>query len=541
MTILEFPEYLPDLPALGNPGSLEARNLLPSGNSYRPAKKIAPRHNSIPGGRSYSYSATTSIAATVTSSFKIQGAFSTKLPSNQNSVMFCGDSKGLYLLNQNEDVWTDVRKASSNYTTADTARWEFTQFDNKVIATNFTDPIQVFTLDSATVFSDLSTKTDVPKAKYIDTVREFLMAGNIDDGSTKSPSLVQWSALGDPTVWQADISVQSGSQKLPTQFGPVTGVVGGEYAVIFQERAISRFDYVGAPIIWQVQTVDPNRGTRYPGSIVQVGHTIYFMGDDGFYVFDGYSSTPIGVNKVDRTFFSLINQGFPNRIYSGVDYKNHLICWAVPSNESPEGIPDTLLYYNFSPNATRRWSYAKNKTDVIFDGLTGGYNMDTIPEYQSRAGQTNGLDGLLPRDLDSDFWISSQLGLNGIAIDSTNNRYFGMFDGDPLTAILETKEVQLNKGQRTEIDLVRPLIDGFDSQISSSSTIKAGTTLFLSVGQRDDLTKPIDFTQTGIPNAIGQVCLRSNARFQRFRLKIMNGFNEAMGIEIVGQNPGGYR
>jgi hypothetical protein len=129
------------------------------------------------------------------------------------------------------------------------------------------------------------------------------VVGNTTDGTFgPQPQRVWWPAIDDPTNWptpgtSAAAAVQSDYQDLVGDAGWVQGIVGNlgtADGAVFQERAVIRMQYVGPPAIFAFSTAEGVRGTPAPGSLVQVGNLVYYLGEDGFYVFDGSQSMPIG-------------------------------------------------------------------------------------------------------------------------------------------------------------------------------------------------------------------------------------------------------
>ena len=83
-------------------------------------------------------------------------------------------------------------------------------------------------------------------------VRDFVMLGSLTEGSTEYQYRVRWSGFNDSTDWTTDPGgTQADFQDLEAQYGEVMAIVGGEYATIFQQRAITRLTYVGPPAIFQ--------------------------------------------------------------------------------------------------------------------------------------------------------------------------------------------------------------------------------------------------------------------------------------------------
>lgn len=112
---------------------------------------------------------------------------------------------------------------------------------------------------------------------------------------------MQWSAINNATSWTADPATLADFQDLPGDGGWIQKVVGGDYGVIIQERAVFRMDFVGSPLIFQFNQVLRNIGTPIPNSVVSYRDLVFFLSEDGFYVFDGSQAHPIGENRVDRT------------------------------------------------------------------------------------------------------------------------------------------------------------------------------------------------------------------------------------------------
>src|SRR5690606_34055770 len=219
-----------------------------------------------------------------------------------------------------DTTWGDVSK-SGGYTTGTTEAWKFAQYKDLIAATNYGDAIQAWTLDTSTEFVDLS--GDAPQARYIEMIDPgFLMVGNTVDGDDGAvTNRVSWSAIGDPTSWPTPgtasaESVQSDIQDLPTGgwVQGIVGAVGGARGAVFMDRSIFRIEYEGPGAVFGFYEVERARGCPAPGSIVHLGAFVFYLGDDGFYLFDGTRSTPIGARKFDKTFYADLDQNYLHRI-----------------------------------------------------------------------------------------------------------------------------------------------------------------------------------------------------------------------------------
>jgi hypothetical protein len=489
---LPLGEYLPDLPDFGNPGVTEAKNVLPSGSSYEPFPSTTIYSNAL-GAR-------------------CQGAAYGK-DANGNTFNFAGDVSKLYRLNA--QAWSDISKVGGYATPVD-GRWFYSNYMTRMLATNFADPIQTFTMGTSSAFSDLS--ASAPKARYITALRDFIVVGNtFDSFDGNVPNRVRWSAIGDPTSWTVSASTQADYQELNSAKGWVQGVFGGEYGVVFQERAISRMTYVGSPAIFQFDEVENGRGLIAPGGAVQVGNFIAYLGIDGFYIFDGTQSVSIGENKVNKTFFNDLDSGYMDRISSTVDLDKQVIYWAYPGSSNTGGRANKILAYNYSQGATKRWSYAEVETEIIYVSLSEGYTLDSL---DSLSGSIDALTIYL----DSRFYTGDNYILS--AFDSSHRLV--TFTGSAMTATIETTESELFDGNRAFVSLLRPLVDG-----SGTVTVNIGT--------RNQLSESVTWGSAISLDASGEAQCRSQARYHRARLNISGGFNHAQGIEVLKASKAGVR
>ncbi len=245
----------------------------------------AQKYRALPSVSSISVSA---VAGTVLA------GFATRLVANVSKT-YAGTSSAIY--ERNGAGWTNV--STGTYTIASGDRWEFTQFGGDVYAVSLSEPMQKQTSGTGS----FTTATGSVTAACITNVRQFVVVGDVDEGGTLIPHKVRWSAIGDPDDWTASEATQAGSQELDARDGRVMGIRGGEFGIILQQHAITRMQYIGAPIVWQFDKIDDRNGCEVAGSIVQVGREVYFLSYDGWRATDGAGgSVNIGDGLVNQWF-----------------------------------------------------------------------------------------------------------------------------------------------------------------------------------------------------------------------------------------------
>lgn len=504
---IPFGEYLPDLPPLNNPGNAGVTS-----TTYP---------NCIPMADGYEPFASAAVFSTNTIDARPQGAGAFR---DQDGTVFnfVGNDSKLYSFSGT--TFTDKSKAGG-YSTGSDERWEFTQYGRTVYATNFTDNIQAFTMGTSALFADLAGSP--PNARYMSVVKDFLVLGNLDTGTSR----VQWGPQGNPAgTWGTDQATGADYQDLDTTYGWVKQVVGGEYGIIFQERAIVRMTYVGAPLWFQFDEVEAERGTQAPGSVVKKGNIIYYIGTDlKFYAFNGSQSISIGVNKVDKTFQNDVDTDYLHRIFSVAHPTLPLIIWGYPSNGGPI---NRLMVYNYAVNRFTIISLSASVGDsspdvssveAMYIAFVGGFTLDQLDSVNSN------LDAL-PYSLDSNLWTGGQLKL--AAFDDNGGGTYSLvyFDSDPYNATLGTKEIQPHPGRRTLLLEVRPHVEGYVS-------------FPLNVKYRNSTADGASESSAGAftPNAAGYCKMRLNSTLFKFNATLNGGFDHAKGIEITEAKPVGRR
>ena len=447
--ILPFAEYLPDQPDFDNPGSSVILNVVPrTVQSYGPFLAPTKTFNALAS--------------------RCQGAIGVR-DSSANTYNFAGTGAKLYEATGAGSIWSDV-SIGAGYNCSSAERWNFVQFGDNLLALEINDPIQSFVLNTSAAFANLSAAA--PNARYGCVARDFLMVLNTSDAINGSrPQRVWWPAIGDPTNWPAlgstgAAAVQSDAQDIIGDFGWGTGLVsnvGLADTLIFFERAIFRAMYVGAPDIWGFYPWNGVRGCPVPGSIQRTEIGTIHLGPDDFYLSDASQQTGIGNQKIAKSFYADIDQGFLDRVSSALDPINKIYYLAYPSLSTGNGVVDTLLALNYGiPSTMRtpgRWAKIKDPSimgEILFISTSFGYNVDN---FTALTGYT--VDSA-PAGPDSRLWTGNKDILSFFDGSHTLN----YFSGATLSPVLQTSEQQIKKNRRSAVTRGRPIMDGGSPKVT---------------------------------------------------------------------------
>jgi hypothetical protein len=388
----------------------------------------------------------------------------------------------------------------------------FTQFGDYLIVSNGVDTPQYYLMGTSTNFANLSAIASdgtPPLFRVSGVIRDFLVTGNISSATNR----VQWSGINDITTWTAG-SKQADSQDIPGSGGQIVAITSGEYGYVFRQNQIIRMDYVGGTTIFRFSVVSPNRGAVYGKTVCQDNRRVFFYADDGFFEIQGDNIKPIGAEKVNRFFDIDLDKAFSDRIVAAVDPFNTLAVWLYPSADNAAnttGICDKLLIYNY---VTEKWSFANASASTIFSQFVGAYTVETMDLIDSSIDNIN-------IALDTDFWLGGQ-------------RYLGAVNGDNKAAIfsgnsneveIETSEIELFPGLRSDITEVRPIVDA---------------TATVAITTRERLANSASTSSYSSMVTSGTVPVRQSGRYVRANVKIAAGstWTHAQGVDFIASRAG---
>lgn len=202
-------------------------------------------------------------------------------------TVFAGSLTKLY--EATRSAFTDLSKGGGySASTYNPVSWSFCSWGNDVIATNYVDAVQ-YRANNTGAFADLITSTDKPKARFCAPFRNQLMLAGINLSSHYDDEI--WiSAVDNARSFARDRQTQSDYQRIVSCPGQITGLVGGDFALVFKRRSIHAIEWTGGPTVFRVRDLSSSIGTPYSRSIVACDGRYFFWGGDSFYVTDGLSA-----------------------------------------------------------------------------------------------------------------------------------------------------------------------------------------------------------------------------------------------------------
>jgi len=363
MPVLFFSEYRPDVSDYEGNSSRDITNVVPRGDGYGPLLGFSAFTGQLPAA--------------------CYGSFAAR--KNDGTIaIFAGTSTNLYMLNNTTGTWTNVSLTGGPYTTlALGTRWQFAQFNNFVFATHVNVALQIFDLTSSATF--INQIGGPPQAAYLSVVNSFLVLSGI---ATPNVYRIQWSGLNDVSSSASFTSgINSSDYQDLADGGIAHAVAGGEYGVIFQDSCIRRLLYSpGAPYVFQIDKIAVDDGLLMPYTMVRAGNNIFWLGPQGFKMLPpGGVPTPIGKERVDRTFQADYDPTHPELILGFNDPTHTRVMWAYKSLGNSSATMDKLLTYDW---ALDRWTItAGGGFSVMQDGASLAQPAQTLEGVDAAYGQ----------------------------------------------------------------------------------------------------------------------------------------------------------
>lgn len=422
---------------------------------------------------------------------------------------FAGSLAKLEQLSDN--AWTDVTRTSGgSYALATATMWHYANFNDQIIAVALDEVTQEFTLASSTDFAALAGSP--PTCKTIAAFFRFVVAGHV----AGTPYRVQWSQIDSASAWAASPANQSGQNDLHSEGGKVQKIHPlGSGGIIMQEQMIHRMDYVGGSVVFHFSMADKDRGLWAEHASAIRGGRIFYLSEDGFYMWTGGESVAIGADRVNDTFLSDVDPTNSHRIVCVTHPVRPLTYWFYPgAGANSNSDPNKVLIYNWHID---RWAIGEIQVEFAGRRVSAGYTLDGL---DAAFGTDIDDATAYPVSWDSRRYAGGTLSLGGI--DTAHK--LGSFDGSPLTAEIDTPEVRLTPTSRSEVQNIEPTIDGGTHSVA--------------VGTRETQAGTVAFTSSVSENTDGICPILKSGRYHRFRASISGGFKNARGVNVEYDDAG---
>ena len=200
---------------------------------------------------------------------------------------------------------------------------------------------------------------------FVSDASRFVFAFGCNDygSNVLNPMLVRWSNQESPTEWLPASTNQAGSVQFSHGSQIVSAIQARQEIVVFTDSSVYSLQYVGAPVVWSSQLLGDNVSIYGPNAVALGSGTVYWMGVDKFYKYDGRIQTL----RCDlrQYIFSDINKSQNLQVFASTSEGFNEVWWFYCSAGSYT--VDRYVIYNYAEDI---WYYGlMGRTAWLDSGL----------------------------------------------------------------------------------------------------------------------------------------------------------------------------
>lgn len=162
-------------------------------------------------------------------------------------------------------------------------------------------------------------------------------------GADGFPRLVRWSDQEDNTDWAPTPLNQAGDITLQTNGTIITGRATPDGVLIWTSEDLWLATYQGLPYVFNFRALAGKTSLVSRGAMAVIDSRVAWMGQSGFYLFDGYLN-PLPCEVHDRVFFHM-NPAQSSKTWALVNHGMSEVVWFYVSDASNE--IDSFVTWNF--------------------------------------------------------------------------------------------------------------------------------------------------------------------------------------------------
>jgi len=278
--------------------------------------------------------------------------------------------------------------SSSTLTVTDTLRlWSHDNFGEDLIFNVRNGGIYYWDTSAKTLGTDRAvTLASLDTDSAIPTIAKQVLVSDRDrhivafgcDGETtigtQDPLLIRFSDAESTTTWNALATNSAGELRVGSGSEIICAVETRQQIIVFTDSSLHAMQFLGPPFTFGISQLSENITIMGPMAAKAVDDTIFWMGQEDFYVFDGrVQKLPCAVRSY---IFDDFNVQQNQKVFAALNSTFDEIWWFYPSEDSTE--IDKYVIYNYQEQA---WSYGSLVRTAWLDRGINDYPLATSTDY----------------------------------------------------------------------------------------------------------------------------------------------------------------
>lgn len=233
------------------------------------------------------------------------------------------------------------RLGSNTFQEADT--WSLDNYGQNLVGCSTSDgKLYEWDLNTANNATQI-TNSPISCKGLVVTEERFIFALQADGNRRK----ISWCDREDNTTWTAAATNEAGDLELQTSGEIMCGIRMRGRTLILTNVDAHIATYQGPPYVYGFERVGTACGTVSRKSAVAIDQGAFWMGRDGFFVFDGSIAKRMQCDVTDAVFDN-INHNQMSKAFAVNNSDHSEAWWFYPSSESTEN--NRYVYYNYMDN-----------------------------------------------------------------------------------------------------------------------------------------------------------------------------------------------
>ena len=241
----------------------------------------------------------------------------------------------------------------------------FNVMDGRIYYWDATNGTSTRAVELSTLSGASDTPTVARRILVSDVDRHVIALGCNPIGSAiQDPMLIRFSSQETPTDWTPTDTNTAGDLRLSKGSEIITSVQTSRQALVWTDQALYSLQFIGPPFTFGVSLLGDNIRIAGPNTAISVNDTVYWMGQENFYTYDGrISAIPCSVR--DYVFSDMNNQQ-SFKFHAGSISSQTEIWWFYCSASSSE--IDRYVIWNYGEQV---WYYGNLVRTTWNDRATG--------------------------------------------------------------------------------------------------------------------------------------------------------------------------
>lgn len=243
-----------------------------------------------------------------------------------------------------------VAPSPSPGTPITTTNWTLDNWGEILFACPTNGPIYSWSPESGYfVATKIIGAPEINGGMFVSDPYQILVAWASSINGVQDPLLINWSDSGDYTNWTVTALTQAGGYRIPTGSKIVGALQGPQFGFIWTDIEVWAMQYVQPPLVFGFTKLAKECGLIARHAACVINSSVYWMGNNQFYVYAGAGVQPIVCSVWDFVFQDLDTNNL-DKIHVAPNNGFGEVAWYFPSASGGTGEVDSYVKFNFILN-----------------------------------------------------------------------------------------------------------------------------------------------------------------------------------------------